>query len=301
MSNNASPNKEHITIMCMFTREWLVDRWVNDLEHALKFADYSVLHAAFIIDCDSIEIAMKLRRLQERHTWASFELEMNRDHNPNEVNIGVRRKRIAEVKNQSKEIIARHESEWVLALEDDSAFDHLDCFCRLRQGYRELEDPEQQPIGLISGVEAGRWNMKYIGAWSFDDVMEPSKAYTVKPQFPNLSERHTKFEVPADQAYQAVDACGYYAYLTPTKLYLEHEYYWDNNQPWGPDVNYGLWLRQKGYRVFIDWGTAIGHNDHNKIIEVFDGSPILSVCYNRNRDKPGLEDTWYRDDEQSEA
>lgn len=308
MSSNMQPqNKEHITIMCMFTREWLVDRWIADLEHALKFADYSVLHAAFVVDLDSMYITTKLRGLQDRHAWASFELEMNRDHNPNEVNIGVRRKRIAEVKNQSKEIIARHQSEWVLALEDDSAFDHLDCFCRLRQGYRDLDAPvaegeeQPQPIGLISGVEAGRWNMKYVGAWSFDDVMEPSKAYTIKPQFPNTSESFERFTVPADQAYQEVDATGFYAYLTPTKLYLEHEYYWNDNQPWGPDVNYGLWLRQKGYRVFIDWGTAIGHNNHNRIIEVFDGSPILSVCYNRNRDKPGLEDTWYRDDEQSPA
>lgn len=299
MSNsNQALSKEHLTIMCMFTREWLIDRWVADLEHALGFADYSVLHAAFIVDLDSMYITMALRGLQERHPWGSFELEMNRDHNPNEVNIGTRRLRIAEVKNQSKEIVARHYSEWVLALEDDSAFDHLECFCRLRQGYRDLVNAgEYNPIGMISGVEAGRWNAKYIGAWAFDDVMNPTKAWTVKPQFPNTSESFEPFTVPQEQAYQQVDAAGFYAYLTPTDLYLEHVYSWETWQPWGPDVNYGLWLRQKGYTCFVDWGTAIGHNNHNRIIEVFDGQPILSVCYNKNSN----ENTWYRDDEQSPA
>ncbi len=66
--------------------------------------------------------------------------------------------------------------------------------------------------------------------------------------------------------YEHCDGTGFYCYLTPIELYLEHEYITEDSDPYGPDVRYGLWIRQKGFDCLVDWSQPCGHIDGDVII-----------------------------------
>lgn len=234
-----------ITVFCAFTRPWAVERWLQDLENSGLYTPRTNL--AFIVDIDDPRIAMALQGYAKNRNYASFEMIVNHEWAPNEVRIAVRRRRIAEVKNQSKELIKRHPSDYVLALEDDTVFSNKDIFKPLIESI-----VGDDTIGLIEGVQVGRWNTRYVGAWRFDDVHDPKEARTI---------RLNKYSPD----FQPIHAGGFYGYITPTKLYLEHEYNWEG-EPWGPDVNYGLWLSRNNYKCFIHWPTIFGHNDFNQVL-----------------------------------
>lgn len=103
-----------------------------------------------------------------------------------------------------------------------------------------------------------------IGAWSFNDFEFPQHVETLLPS----------------EGYQEIDAGGFYGYATTKKLYCAHEYYWDDQQPWGPDVNYGLWLRNKGYKNFINWEIVFGHNDYDNIL--WPDGKVTKIIYTKN-------------------
>lgn len=230
-----------IIVFCAFTRAWAVDRWIENLA-SLKL---DPRHTSFcaIIDLDEPIIEAKLRKFYQRHGFKKLLIKMNTESHPNEVRIAVRRLRIAEVKNQSKELIAQCEGEYILAFEDDTVFEGLD--------WHRLVDPlRTDQVGFVQGVQCGRWGVKMIGAWKVDDRYNPKKIETLLP----------------GKGYQAIDAGGWYGYATRRSLYLNCEYYTSTAQPWGPDVNYGLWLRNQGYKSLIDWDSVFGHNDHNVIL-----------------------------------
>lgn len=261
-----------VTFFCAFSRPWAIKRWIKDFQHINRNQDHSLMHLAFIVDIDCPEIWIQLRHMAHKDGYASCEVAMNRAHNPTEVHTSTRRKRIALLKNQSCELIQRHHSDFVIALEDDSTLDHLDSLDRL---IAPLASPR---VGMVSGIQCGRWMLKYAGAWKFDNHLAPSVATTVVPT-PSV-----QLIMPPHADYQIIDAAGFYCYATPRGFYLKHEYYWSEDQPWGPDVNYGLWLRQLGFEVLADWRTPIGHNDHNNIIEVYDDKEFRQVCYTKNND-----------------
>lgn len=233
-----------ITIFCPFTRLEMMDRWFDDL--ASTDLDPSQTNLAFIIDTDEEEPLIYARIMQEmnRTKFRKFLITRNRDHHVNPVNIPIRRKRIAEIHNQSKAMISELDGVYVLGLEDDTVFTNLSVK-RLYQPFLQYED-----CGLVSTYEAGRWHNKIIGIWQFDDVNNPTQCWTMLP----------------DKYYEEIDAAGMYCYLTPKELYLEHHYNSQDWEPWGPDVNYGLYLRREGYRNFVDWSQPCGHSDGGIII-----------------------------------
>ena len=179
----------------------------------------------------------------QRTHYRKYLITRNYDHKvPG--SIVLRRRRIAEVHNQSKEMIIALDGKFVLGLEDDTVFTNL-CVERLYRKFVENED-----TGLVSAYEAGRWNMKIIGIWGFDDVKNPRVCWT---------------ELPGKD-YEEIDAAGMYCYLTPTTLYLKHHYTTEDVDPYGPDVRYGLDLRQQGYKNYVDWSQPCGHIDGDRII-----------------------------------
>jgi hypothetical protein len=58
---------------------------------------------------------------------------------------------------------------------------------------------------------------------------------------------------------EQIDAGGLYAALTKYELYARHEFPPFEGCAFGPDVAWGLWLRQQGYQNYIDWGVEIEH------------------------------------------
>lgn len=235
-----------ITIFCPFTRRWAVEQWIENLRNVEY--DPALAHLAFIVDTDEPFIATHLKRFNESKPHRSFQIRMNDRHFPNEVRLSVRRIRIAEVKNQSKAMVANTDCEFVIGLEDDTVFNRLPSFERLLQPM--IDNPK---IGYVTGVQIGRWGIRMVGAWNIDDPWNPRRASTILPPQNGKG------------GYEAISAGGWYGYATSKKLYLDHEYHSASTQPWGPDINYGLWLQQQGYECLIDWNTPFGHNDYNKI------------------------------------
>ena len=266
----SSFNPPIITIFCAFTGRWAVERWLENLKNTQGIHKPENTNLAFIIDIDEPFIHNKLKRFAEEHGYRACEIIRNSDHHPNEVRVAQRRQRIAYIKNQSKHLIAKLEGEIVVSLEDDTVFD-VDCFCRLIKPL--MQDPR---VGFVQGVQCGRWGVKMIGAWEVDDIHHPTRANTVMPS----------------EGYQQIDAGGFYGYATRKDLYLNHDYYSGSSQPYGPDVNYGLYVKQRGYQVIIDWDTVFGHNDHNVVL--YPDDTVTKITFTKKKQTG----EWLRTDEE---
>jgi hypothetical protein len=187
---------------------------------------------------------------------------MNITWHPNEVRLAIRRQRVADIKNQSKDLIALTDGEYIIGFEDDTVFERMENFDRLLNPL--IENPT---IGFVEGVQMGRWGANMIGAWQADNILKPTEIETLLPK----------------QGYEQITGGGFYGYATRRNLYLNHDYYTSTSQPWGPDVNYGFWLQQDGYDCLIDWDMVFGHNDHNIIGWPDDPkNPLVKVVYNKD-------------------
>lgn len=229
-----------ITVFCAFTRLEMIDKFFEDLLSTDLEPERTNL--AFIIDCNEPKIYEKIMNIMNNHTFKQFLITRNYDHQVNEVNITRRRQRIAEVKEQSKDLINALDGELILSLEDDTVFKGLQV--------KRLAEALDNKTGLVSTYEAGRWYNKIIGVWEFDNIQDPTMCWTCLPE-KDITE---------------VDATGFYCYLTRKELYLAHEYNTEIQQPWGPDVNFGLWLRKLGYINKVDWEQPTGHNISTNIL-----------------------------------
>lgn len=255
-----------ITVFCPFTRPEYVRRWFDDLASTDLKAENTNL--AFIIDVGEdaegqnlgAKIYMRIIEEMQRTNYRKFLITKNYEHQvPG--SIIMRRRRIAEIHNQSKELIKALDGIYVLGLEDDTVFTNL-CVARLFEPFQNARF-YQNKVGLVSAYEAGRWNMKIIGIWGFDDVQNPRECWTMLP----------------GKDYERIDAAGFYCYLTPTELYLKHDYITEDIDPYGPDVRYGLDLRQQGYTNFVDWSQPCGHIDGDRIITPNDNLYVESFSF----------------------
>lgn len=251
-----------ITIFCAFTRRWAVDDWLTNLakiEH-----DPALTNLAIIVDADEPYIANMCKKFAEDRGYRSFHVKVNSNWLPNEVRLAIRRMRVADVHNQSKDLIALTDGEIIIGLEDDTVTDRMPSFMRLIQ---PLLDDEQ--VGFVEGVQMGRWGAKMIGAWQADDPHNPKQIKTLLP----------------GEGYEDITGGGWYGYATRRALYLNCEYYTSSAQPWGPDVNFGFWLKQRGYKCLIDWQTVFGHRDFNIIKYPDDPKMRLAqLVYNKNEE-----------------
>lgn len=244
-----------ITVFCPFTRLEYMDRWFDDL--ASTDLNPSTTDLAFIVDCKNPKIYERIKHEMEQTTYHKWAVIRNYDHEfVNQVNINIRRKRIAFVHNQSKELISSLDGQYVLGLEDDTVFTNLSV-------QRLFEKQQYDQVGMVTAYEAGRWNKKYIGVWDFDNATNPTECWTMLPR----------------TGFEPITAAGFYCYVTPTHLYLAHDYHSEDWQPWGPDVNYGLWLSEHGYTNYVDWNQPCGH--HSGDIIITPNSDLSSEYYVR--------------------
>lgn len=249
-----------ITIFCAFTRRWAIEKWLEDLANVQH--DPTLTNLCFIIDCDETYILRHLERFAEKYNYRSFHVKMNSSWRPNEINLSIRRQRVAAVHEQAKDLVAACDGEIVLGFEDDTVFDRLESFGHLFT--KLLEDPK---VGFVEGVQMGRWGANMIGAWLADDINNPTEIST---------------QLPAE-GYEQITGGGWYGYATRKHLFLNAPYYASPSQPWGPDVNFGFYVRQQGYDCLIDWSTVFGHNDHGNIKYPDDPKVRLAkIVYTKN-------------------
>ena len=157
-----------------------------------------------------------------------------------------RRVNISNIHNQIRGILPPapelvpedYEPDWVFSIEDDGILPPH-ALANL------IKIAEEHPdAGMITGVELGRWGAPYVGAWSADDVHNPKIITSL--------ENKTR-----EPVVEELDACGLYCGLIRADYYVQHEFFSHNGL--GPDVNLGLFLRQQGFKNYIDWSVHVTH------------------------------------------
>lgn len=152
--------------------------------------------------------------------------------------IGGRRKRIAAVHNLAKTHI---NTEYVFGVEDDTIVPP--------EALERLGEQYVDDIGVIEGVEMGRWGVPYIGAWRADDIEDPQ----------------TITSIPKESGTVEVDGCGFYCFLTKSAYYKGHDFKVFSGGL-GPDIDYSIDLRRRGYRNLADFSVECIHlNDDGAI------------------------------------
>lgn len=154
--------------------------------------------------------------------------------------IANRRQHIAAAHNQARGLIA-HKDGYVLSVEDDTIVP--------KSALHRLMDVaiSNRAFAFAEGVELGRWGVPYVGAWTADDIYNPTKITSVQNIYP----------VPAGQRETNIDAGGLYCALMRVDVYKQHEFTCANGL--GPDLNFGLEARQLGFENFIVWTVPCVH------------------------------------------
>jgi hypothetical protein len=169
-----------------------------------------------------------------------------------EFSINTRRRRIAAIHNEIRKLIKP--CEYVFLIEDDGVLPP-DALSRL------LADYQGHPFaGFIEGVELGRWGIPHVGAWRADDVYDIKRLESTMPARPELlNDAGRVIGSLPDYVVEEIDAGGLYACLTRYRHYVDHEFQPYEDCAFGPDVEWGISLRQQGYRNYLDWSVAVEH------------------------------------------
>lgn len=176
--------------------------------------------------------------------------------------INNRRQRIAENQAILQEYVRHNKATLIWQVEQDSVLP-ADTLERLLSWYHQLAS---DTFGYISGVQLGRHGVNAIGAWH---VAVDRNSY--------MSLDHRA------RGLQQVDATGLYCLLAEASVWLEGVASW-NGEAYGPDVNFGLSLKEKGYSIYCDRGLEIGHKVQRGVID-FDNPNICNVEFINNDGK----------------
>lgn len=174
---------------------------------------------------------------------------------PNVGSIRGRRKRISEIHNEIKGLLKK--VDYVFIIEDDTIIPPNTLKTL-------LNDYSNYPYaGFISGVQVGRWGYAHIGAWNTDDIYEPSEITSVG----------------IDKGVREIDAAGLYCCLIKFDNYYTHSF-----SPYesilGPDVDFGIKLRQSGLKNYINYDIKCSHLTKRGEITV-QNSDIVQVQFKR--------------------
>jgi len=151
-----------------------------------------------------------------------------------------RRKRIAENHKKLQEIVKAYNPDLVWQVEGDGDYPS-DTLATLITHYEVFKGKD---FGYVSGIQVGRHGLYHIGAWkNFTETSFESIDFNLK-------------------GIQEVDATGFYCLLAPREVWLSGLCEW-TDEPYGPDVVWGLSINKKKY---VDMDLGIGHIVKNGII-----------------------------------
>lgn len=240
-----------ITIVLPISRDTYLQRLFPSLEFMICPSNTSILG---IVDGD-----MKLYEQARNYiTTSKFKerLCIHRHGQP-QTTITSRRRRIAEIHNEAKQYLKT--AELLFLIEDDTLY-HPSTLRRMFEVYKDYPH-----AGFVSGVQIGRWGLRYIGLWEVDNVYDPTK----------ISSSQLKSGV------SEIDGSGFYCMLTRKETYMKHTFEpYDNIL--GPDFNYGLWLRREGYRNYANFDVHCTHLTQKEELKV---AQVAQVKYEKGDDK----------------
>lgn len=158
-----------------------------------------------------------------------------------------RRRHIANIHNQIRGLIG--DADWIFSIEDDGILPP-NALERLINVVNAHDN-----VGMVTGVELGRWGVPYVGAWVVDDIDNIQIISSIENKT-----LQTPFTV------EEIDACGLYCALIKADCYKQHDFFADNGL--GADVNLGISIRKQGFKNYIDWGIPLTHITDKNGIEI---------------------------------
>lgn len=102
--------------------------------------------------------------------------------------------------------------------------------------YQKRQDPK---IGYMSASTVGRHGIYHIGAWNITEDKIESINHKLK-------------------GIQKVDGTGLYCLVTTPDIFIKGHCDW-KDEKYGPDVVWGLSLKELGYNIYIDLDIQVGH------------------------------------------
>lgn len=259
-----------IAIVIPITRYWALNQLFESLLK-IKQPAGTELRYVFYVDSPDPRIKNGLDYWIERindNTAASCVWHYSKRPEPTEVRIAARRERVVEVHKDIVKLNLVGDADFVFGVEDDTILPDY----ALERLYRYITTNEN--VGLVQGVQCGRWGHKMIGAWRVNDIANPTKVLTM----PYLAVNRTHSFV------EKIDGGGFFCYLTPAKLFMEADYRVEATAL-GVDMLYGIDLKRKGFDNYIDWSVVCGHNDFGVIILPEIGDPVEQVFYEKEGDE----------------
>lgn len=178
----------------------------------------------------------------------------------------IRRFRISDIHNKARYYIPQ-DCDYVFSVEDDTTYPP-DTLTRMLKTFAE-----QPNCAFVEGVELGRRNTPYIGAWKADNVFDPHEIISTMPS----------------HGLQSIDAGGLYCALIDAELYKMHHFepfdkVGDNGL--SCDVNFGLYLRQQRYGCYLDSSIQCDHIGEKGSVNLGNTQPV-QVLFEKIGDKWG--------------
>jgi hypothetical protein len=155
--------------------------------------------------------------------------------------INERRYRISEIHNKAKNYIPKA-CQYVYLIEDDTTYPP-DTLTKMLELFDKIET-----AGYVEGVQLGRRNVPYVGAWHCDNLADPKQFISALPH--------------SEEYYEHIDAGGLYCCLVRTELYKSHHFEPFDRQGTNGlscDLNFGLCITRQDYDCFIDWSIQTDH------------------------------------------
>ncbi len=228
-----------ITIVLPLSRDWRVE----PMREQLETLHTEGLDIDLLVIVDNHEIRLDWHHLNPRIKY------MDQNH-PGEANSYARRQRIADIMNLAR-TFTPSDSDYVFILEDDTELKPHYLRNLFGSFITGTKNDTQETTGLISGIQAGRWASSMLGIWKTDNIENP----TVWETLPLPNQKYSPLK--------KVDATGIYCTLVHAHLFRDTPFHCTYQ---GPDVNFGLDIRRKGYQNYINQKLLCGHATRTKTL-----------------------------------
>lgn len=208
--------------------------FLDELFDSLEQLQCQLEQTAFlcIVNGDNNLFVDVRNRVEESKYIERLTLQIKPKNKVRQFDIAGRRHRISEIHNFAKEHI---NTKYVFGVEDDTIVPPY--------ALNMLGENMTNDVGMIEGVEMGRWGIPYIGAWKADDIHQPT----------------TITSLPMNEGLTEIDAGGFYCFLTRAEYYKQHDFKPFDNNGLGPDIDYSLSLRRKGLKNYANFDVKCVH------------------------------------------
>lgn len=240
------------TIVLLVSREQFIDDVFKSL------ADLRCNESETALLCivnGEADLFVKARNMVEMSKYGErLCLHEKRTRKIRQFDITGRRKRISYLHNVARTHV---NTEYVFGVEDDTI---IPANALVKLGEQMIDG-----VGMVEGVEMGRWGVPYIGAWIVDNIDEPTEIVSMHK---------------ADGVVD-IDAGGFYCFITRAEYYKNHEFKPFDNNGLGPDVDFSLELRRKGLKVLADFDVECIHKAIDRDIKFGVTEPRQIKMYKR--------------------